>query len=223
MSDRWTDPLPEAPEDELELARRLARGALASLEQASGRIDDLNVYPVPDGDTGSNLVATLRAVVGALEAPLPAERMLVAQVAARAARMGGRGNAGVILAQCLQGALEALPASGPVAAATLAAMLRSAQRSAFAAARGPAGGTMLSVIGEIAEVAEACARGEVEGGALLESLSRRAREALARTREELPALREAAVVDAGGAGVVACLQGLQTALASRPGKSLAAR
>jgi dihydroxyacetone kinase-like predicted kinase len=210
-------PPTEAPAGELALARRLAAGALTALEQASARIDDLNVYPVPDGDTGSNLLTTARAVAAALEAPLGGDRAEIARVASRAARMGARGSAGVILAQCLRGALEALPESGPIDAAALATMVERARTAARAAIRRPAAGTMLSLLDEMAEAAGSPAHAGESGPVLLASLLERAEQALERTREEPRALREASLVDAGAAGMVACLRGLHGSVATLPG------
>ena len=86
----------------------LARGALASIEAQRPRIDDLNVYPVPDGDTGTNLTLTVRAVVEALEATGPTTAPALAKEVSRAALMGARGNSGVILSQIVRGATESL-------------------------------------------------------------------------------------------------------------------
>ena len=86
----------------------LARGALAAIEANRRRIDDLNVYPVPDGDTGTNLALTVRAVVDALEQDGADDRAGLAHEVARAALMGARGNSGVILSQMIHGAAAAL-------------------------------------------------------------------------------------------------------------------
>jgi dihydroxyacetone kinase-like predicted kinase len=201
---------------ELALARRLVGGAVAALEQACGSINDLNVYPVPDGDTGRNLLTTVRAVAAALEAPLEEDRLLIAQAAARAARMGARGSAGVILAQSLKGALEALPGEGPIDAEALAAMLAGARAAARAAVRKPAAGTMLALLDELAQEAGRRASEDASGAAALESVLARAEEALERTRDGLPVLREASVVDAGAAGLLACLRGIHASVARSP-------
>ena len=93
----------------------LARGALAAIEAARSRIDDLNVYPVPDGDTGTNLALTVRAIVEALEGSQADERAALAHEVSRAALMGARGNSGVILSQIVRGAAESLAASDDLA------------------------------------------------------------------------------------------------------------
>src|SRR5262249_62115539 len=98
-------------ESDLERVRGLVGAALASLETSRGRIDDLNVYPVPDGDTGTNLTLTVRSVADALVSAEPADRPALAHSVARAALMGARGNSGVILSQIVRGVAAVLAAS----------------------------------------------------------------------------------------------------------------
>src|SRR6266567_7901639 len=100
---------------ELETVRSLARAALASLEANRQRIDDLNVYPVPDGDTGTNLTLTVRSVAEALDAEGPDDPPALAKELSRAALMGARGNSGVILSQILRGATDSLARSNELA------------------------------------------------------------------------------------------------------------
>ncbi|HSO01185.1 MAG TPA: DAK2 domain-containing protein, partial [Gaiellaceae bacterium] len=97
---------------ELERAKELGQAALASLEANRRRIDDLNVYPVPDGDTGTNLTLTARAIMEVLDASTAADRATLAKELTRAALMGARGNSGVIFSQILRGAAEALGEAG---------------------------------------------------------------------------------------------------------------
>jgi uncharacterized protein len=188
---------------DLTLARKLAHAALASLERSRQRIDDLNVYPVPDGDTGTNMTLTARSVVEELDATQMDERTALLKEITRAALMGARGNSGVILSQIVRGACEALAADG-----TLAQTLRSASDAAYRAVRKPVEGTMLSVIRELAE--------EAEAGSDLPQLVRRGEEAVARTPEQLAVLREAGVVDAGGAGLLEIVRGLTAAVTGEP-------
>ena len=93
---------------ELERAKELGQGALATLEANRRRIDDLNVYPVPDGDTGTNLTETARAIMKVLDASTAADRATLAKELTNAALRGARGNSGVIFSQILRGAAEAL-------------------------------------------------------------------------------------------------------------------
>ena len=201
---------------DLERARELGRAALQSLEANRRRIDDLNVYPVPDGDTGTNLTLTARAVVEALDASEAPDRETLARELTRAALMGARGNSGVIFSQILRGAAEALGGEGPVDAAVLRKAFRGASDAAYRAVRRPVEGTMLSVIRELAEEAEArrhAADGPVE---LLKALVDRGEDALARTPDQLAVLKEAGVVDAGGAGLLELVRGIAAAAAGEP-------
>ena len=171
----------------------LVRAAENALERNRARIDDLNVYPVPDGDTGTNMLLTVRAVREALEA---GETDIV-----RAALLGARGNSGVILSQIIRGAVEGFDEDGSVATA-----LRRSSDSAWAAVREPAEGTILTVIREVADEAES--RRDDELPELLHALVERGDEAVARTQEQLDVLRKAGVVDAGAAGLVEILSGI---------------
>jgi len=200
--------------NDLTVARELAHAALASLERSRQRIDDLNVYPVPDGDTGTNMTMTARAVVEQLERTNSDERTALLKEIARAALMGARGNSGVILSQIVRGALEPLAADAHVDATTLARCFRSASDSAYRAVRKPVEGTMLSVIRELAEEAEQTASSS--NAELLRAVVRRGEEAVARTPEQLAVLREAGVVDAGGAGVLELVRGLAAAVSGEP-------
>ncbi len=181
----------------------LARGALVAIESNRRRIDDLNVYPVPDGDTGTNLALTVRAVVEALEASQAVERGQLAHEVSRAALMGARGNSGVILSQIVRGAAESLGAT-----ADLARALRGASDAAYRAVRTPVEGTMLTAIRELAE--------EAENGGDLTAVLARGDDCVRRTRELLPVLAEAGVVDAGAAGLVEIVRGIASVLAGKP-------
>jgi DAK2 domain fusion protein YloV len=185
----------------------LARAALAALDASRQRIDDLNVYPVPDGDTGTNMAETARAVVNALER---GETDVV-----RAALMGARGNSGVILSQIVRGAVETLP-EGRVDTSALAQALRGASDAAYAAVRNPQEGTMLTVIREIADEAERLAEGGHPLDDALGQLVQHGEAALARTTEQLDILRQAGVVDAGGAGLVEILRGIAAEVRGEP-------
>ena len=195
-----------AVSSELEAARKLARAALASLERSRRRIDDLNVYPVPDGDTGTNMTMTGRAVVEALDRSDAADRPELVREITRAALMGARGNSGVILSQIVRGFADGLGDAQPIDGATLVQAFRSASDAAYRAVRQPVEGTMLTAIRALAEGAESGDR--ASPGDVLRELVRHGDEAVARTREQLDVLREAGVVDAGAAGLVELLRGL---------------
>jgi DAK2 domain fusion protein YloV len=202
---------------DIERVRGLVGAALSSLEASRDRIDDLNVYPVPDGDTGTNLTLTVRAVADAIAASKASDRPALAHEVARAALMGARGNSGVILSQIVRGAADVLAEStNGVEPALAARALRGASDAAYRAVRRPVEGTMLSVVREVAEEAEKRAGETAPLGDLLVELVRRGEEAVARTPEQLDVLREAGVVDAGGAGLVELLRGVAAAVAGEP-------
>src|SRR3954465_9754599 len=169
-----------------------ARAALAALEASRSRIDDLNVYPVPDGDTGTNMTETARAVVSALERDPKADLT-------RAALMGARGNSGVILSQLVRGAVEAL-GEGDLDALALARALRGASDAGYAAAPTPQEGTMLTVARSLAERAEEIAADGPKIDDALADLVAHGEQALARTTEQLDILKQAGVARGGGGG-----------------------
>jgi len=192
---------------------RWCGGGLAALRAHQHEIDELNVYPVPDGDTGTNLVLTLTSAQQALdEAPAtetpPAGSAL--RRMARGALLGARGNSGVIVSQILRGMADALAPAAAVRGAELARALRSATEAAYAAVARPVEGTVLSVVAAAAEAAENL---ESDDPVLVaRAAARAAAEALARTPQQLPVLARAGVVDAGGRGLVLLLDALVEAL-----------
>jgi len=203
---------------DLEVLQKIVDGALASLEASRQRIDDLNVYPVPDGDTGTNLTMTVRAVADAVEQTSAASRQSLARDVARGALMGARGNSGVIFSQIVRGAADVLGETDtPVIDANAAALaLRGASDAAYRAVRRPVEGTMLSVIRELAEEAEARVQEGPALGDLLVELVRRGELAVARTPEQLQVLRDAGVVDAGGAGLLELVRGVAATVSGEP-------
>ena len=198
---------------DLDAVQLVVRAALASLEASRMRIDDLNVYPVPDGDTGTNLTMTVRAVADAVEESSASDRRSLARDVARGALMGARGNSGVIFSQIVRGAADVLAeTTNGVDPEVAARALRGATDAAYRAVRRPVEGTMLSVIRELAEEAESRSNGGAPLGDLLVELVRRGEEAVARTPEQLAVLREAGVVDAGGAGLLELVRGVASAV-----------
>jgi DAK2 domain fusion protein YloV len=191
---------------DLEEVRRLARSALASIGAARRRIDDLNVYPVPDGDTGTNLVFTLRGVVDDLERSTAATRQAIAHEVSRAALMGARGNSGVIFSQIVRGAADVLGGAATIDDDALARALRSASDAAYRAVREPVEGTMLSAVRALADEAE-CKPED-----FWSALVAKGDAAVARTQEQLDVLRDAGVVDAGAAGLLEIVRGIAAAI-----------
>jgi DAK2 domain fusion protein YloV len=179
---------------------QLVEGARAAIEAHRRRIDDLNVYPVPDGDTGTNLTLTVRAIDEALHKDGPDDRAGLAHEVSRAALMGARGNSGVILSQIERGATDALAESDD-----LAKVFRSASDAAYRAVKKPVEGTMLTAIRAMADAAQ-------KKNADLASIIAAGDATVAKTREMLPVLKEAGVVDAGAAGLVEIVRGIHSAL-----------
>jgi hypothetical protein len=201
---------------ELALVRRLALAALEGLERERQRIDGLNVYPVPDGDTGMNLVLTVRALVEELDEVEPAERATLRRDFARALLMRARGTSGVILSQIVRGAVEAAPVSGPVAGRALAVMLERSRDAAYSAVAKPAEGTILTLVRELADEARSLRRKRLPLARRLQAIVARGEEALERTRGQNPTLAEAGVVDAGAAGLLVCLRAIAQVIADEP-------
>lgn len=193
---------------QLEIVRHLSRSALRNLEANRQRIDDLNVYPVPDGDTGTNLVLTLRSIVEALDSSTATKSEDVARDMMRAALMGARGNSGVIFSQIVRGFVTELARSEDITTPLLRRAFRGASDAAYRAVKRPVEGTMLTVVREMAEEAERKENRKVGPIELLGIVLRRGEDALARTPELLEVLAKAGVVDAGGAGLVEIARGM---------------
>lgn len=179
-------------------------------------IDQLNVYPVPDGDTGSNMALTLESVV--VEVTGAGEGMAeVCHAISHGSLMGARGNSGVILSQILRGLADSVAAAGHIDPPVLADALQRASVAADEAVSTPVEGTILTVVRDVASAAAA----EVEQGVsslvlLVEGCQLAGRASLERTPELLPQLARANVVDAGGAGFLLFLDALATAVDGRP-------
>jgi uncharacterized protein len=168
-------------------------------------IDRLNVYPVPDGDTGTNMALTLDSVVAELEAAGGADDLATVTAALRhGSLMGARGNSGVILSQILRGFADAFAECDGIHRDSVVTALRRATDGAYAAVGNPVEGTILSVVRGGAEAAEN-APAQASLIAVLEAAQGGARQALARTPEQLAVLAAAGVVDAGGTGLVLLL------------------
>jgi hypothetical protein len=197
-------------------ARQRARAALQNLEAHRQRINDLNVYPVPDGDTGTNLVSTVRSVVEVLDASSAAGADAVARELSRAALMGARGNSGVILSQIVRGFSEVLGRHDEVDGEVLARAFRGASDAAYRGVQRPVEGTMLTVIREMAEEAERREIRRLDRVEALEAIVARGEDALRRTPEMLAVLAEAGVVDAGGAGLLELVRGVYLSAAGLP-------
>ncbi|MFC4021342.1 DAK2 domain-containing protein [Micromonospora sp. GCM10011542] len=193
--------------------RRWCAGGLAALKRHQGEIDQLNVYPVPDGDTGTNLVLTLTSAQQALAMDLDTlpdggstAHGHALRLMARGALLGARGNSGVILSQILRGFADAVAPAPAVRGRELAAALRDATTAAYTAVARPVEGTVLTVVAAAAAAAERAQSDDLP--AVARVAARAAAEALARTPEQLPVLARAGVVDAGGRGLCVLLDAL---------------
>lgn len=179
-------------------------------------LDDLNVYPVPDGDTGTNMSLTMQSVVAELKDAAADDMQTVAQAISRGAVMGARGNSGAILAQVLRGVAESAKEKTSLSPTDVADALERARRSAYEAVVKPVEGTILTVV----SAAAAAARKSAEAGHKLEEQMEHVRsasaEALARTPDLLPVLKAAGVVDAGGSGFLLFVDALRYVATGEP-------
>jgi DegV family protein with EDD domain len=190
---------------------RLARSLFAAADWvAAGRdeINRINIFPVPDGDTGTNFSLTLRAVADALRARGPAPLPETARAAARAAVLGARGNSGIMLAHFLMGFAEAVGERTHASTRDIAVALRTGADRLYESLEDPREGTIITVARAAAAAAERAALESADVGAFMSRLLAEAELALARTPELMAALKEAGVVDAGGKGFVRMLEGV---------------
>jgi DAK2 domain fusion protein YloV len=178
------------------------------LARHAARVDALNVFPVPDGDTGTNMRLTMDAAVMALERQPRSNAGEAAGIAAQAALLGARGNSGVILSQILAGVAAALHNRTTIDAAVVAVAAREAARFAYKAVTAPVEGTMLTVTKEVAAAIEEAVQRNAAAGATLEAAVQSAHRVVARTPDMLPRLRQAGVVDAGAEGLAVILDGV---------------
>jgi fatty acid kinase len=177
------------------------------LRKYRGVLNDLNVFPVPDGDTGSNMYLTARAALRAAHPVRDKTLAVVAAAAAGGSLLGARGNSGVILSQMLRGFSHSVRHRETIDTFQLSLAMREAVSSARAALTKPVEGTILSVASAAADEAYRLAVREPDFYRLGDAVLRAANDALERTPEQLPALKEAGVVDAGGAGFCYFLEG----------------
>src|SRR4051794_12740041 len=177
------------------------RAAVDVLSESRSRLDDLNVFPVPDGDTGTNLLLTAQAAVAALDEAGEGSAEPVWALLARGAVLGARGNSGTILAQLIRGLADSLAGGPPADGSAFAAALQNAADTAYSAVADPEEGTFLTVAraGAVAAV-DAVGAGRTGLADVVRAAADGARLALDATPRQLAVLRGAGVVDAGGAG-----------------------
>ncbi|HEX3233243.1 MAG TPA: DegV family protein [Gemmatimonadales bacterium] len=198
---------------------RLSRALFAAADWvAAGReeINRINVFPVPDGDTGTNFSLTLRTVADALRALGDATLPETAAGMARAAVLGARGNSGMMLAHFLLGFADALGDRPLASAVELAGALRQGADRLQLSVDDPREGTILTVARDAAGAAERAAAESADIARLMRAMLEEAEAALARTPEQMPTLKEAGVVDAGGKGFVRMLEGVVRVIDGEP-------
>jgi uncharacterized protein len=184
------------------------RGAVAALEANVDEINALNVFPVPDGDTGTNMVATVRAALEEADRVGPnADAERIAQAVSFGALMGARGNSGVITSQILAGMAHGLAGRRRFNGLDLAHALDAGTKTAYKAVAKPVEGTILTVIREASAAAVVAAERDNNVESVLAATVDAAERAVAKTPSLLPVLREAHVVDSGGQGLLRLFQG----------------
>jgi DAK2 domain fusion protein YloV len=195
--------------------RAVMAGFADALRAHRVRINRLNVYPVPDGDTGTNMALTLESVVADL-AGVDDTMPDVCRALAHGSLMGARGNSGVILSQIIRGLCDVFATAGSIDAAVLARALDAAATAAYGAVLRPVEGTILTVVRGCADAAMAAADAGGDLMAVADAAHDGANRALESTPELLAVLRDAGVVDAGGSGFVLFCASLLHVLDGRP-------
>jgi DAK2 domain fusion protein YloV len=189
--------------------REMFAAAASWLEKSSADIDALNVFPVPDGDTGTNMLLTMRSTID--ESQLAADHSVsgVSKAMAKGALVGARGNSGVILSQIFSGMSQSLDGKDSINGKELADALTKASSVAYAGLSNPVEGTILTVMREAAEAAQEHATNVSDDVvSVVEATANAAKESVANTPTLLPVLKEAGVVDAGGQGLYTIIEGV---------------
>lgn len=212
MSERVTPDRTDIPRKWLQCngqqLRKLFRAALLWLEHNRQKVNDLNVFPVPDGDTGTNMLLTMRAAYRRVEDSQEMHLGKMAQELAHGALMGARGNSGVILSQIWRGLARSLADKELATAEDIAAAFEVAADTAYKGVMRPVEGTILTVVREGAEEAQDAITKSADLRFLLERVLERCQQTLERTPDMLEDLKQAGVVDSGGQGFVYILEGM---------------
>ncbi|HEY42894.1 MAG TPA: DAK2 domain-containing protein [Anaerolineae bacterium] len=197
--------------------RRVAETGLSWLRTNQQLVNSLNVFPVPDGDTGTNMVLTMQAAMDETEGVSDRSVSEIARAIAHGALMGARGNSGVILSQLWRGFSRALDGQETMNVKTLATALDEARDTAYKGVVRPVEGTILTVSKDIALAAQEALNDGVESTfIMLERIVEAADESVERTPELLPVLKEAGVVDSGGMGLLFLFEGILRAVYRLP-------
>lgn len=214
MSQRQCIPPGKARLDGNDL-RAMLCAAMRVLERHAGILNALNVYPVPDGDTGTNMFVTMREATRDVESFQSGSAGEVAAIMARSSIMAAKGNSGAILSMFFKGLADGLKDKADAGPVELAAAFQQARDRAYRAVAQPVEGTVLTVISRAAQAAQDSAAAGDTLPALLDAICDAAREAVALTPTLLPVLREAGVVDAGGQGIYVILESFRACLAGQ--------
>ena len=206
--------------DGMLLKEMFASGA-ALLNNNRDSVDALNVFPVPDGDTGTNMSQTISSAIKEINAKPYTSVADVSNAAARGALKGARGNSGVITSQILRGFAKALAGHEDIDGQLLAEALRSGANTAYKAVMKPKEGTILTVIRVIAEEAEAARDKRDDVVDMFKLVLSAGDSILKRTPEMLPVLKQAGVVDSGGMGLMVIFRGMYAALTGEPVDAIA--
>lgn len=191
--------------------------AVNAVAEKAEEINKLNVFPVPDGDTGTNMSLTLQSVVKELaQLPVDADMEAIAGAITHGSLMGARGNSGVITSQILRGVAEGLKEAGsPVSSADVALAFRRAVKVAFQAVRKPIEGTILTVLRDVSAKCDECEKKRLPIEETLDALVIEAYQSVARTPDLLPVLKENGVVDSGAFGFAIFLENFVAAALGR--------
>ncbi|MBR4395685.1 MAG: DAK2 domain-containing protein [Eubacteriaceae bacterium] len=195
--------------------KELLESGYANLENNKQSVNDLNVFPVPDGDTGTNMALTMLSAVREAENSTGGVGEIALSVSS-GALMGARGNSGVILSQLLRGFAKGCMGSVNMSPDVLAKALGTAKEAAYNAVMKPTEGTILTVARVMSEFAEANVDKYTDPAEYVSELVKAGEKALDETPEMLPVLKEAGVVDAGGAGLMCIMKGVLAALEGNP-------
>jgi DAK2 domain fusion protein YloV len=187
--------------------KEMFSAATNSLEKSAPDIDALNVFPVPDGDCGTNMLLTMRSSIEEAGRAPSQSVSIVAQAMAKGSLMGARGNSGVILSQIWRGVAKSINGKDSIGGAELAEALTEASDTAYKGLSNPVEGTILTVLKDTAKAARDKATENTDVVGVLESAVDAASESVANTPSLLAVLRETGVVDAGGQGLFTLLEG----------------
>ena len=194
------------------LFAKMMRGGASELRANVDKVNKLNVFPVPDGDTGDNMSMTIESGVAALESVESDDLALVMKVASKGMLLGARGNSGVILSQFFAGIAKALESADNADAYAMADALQAGVDRAYASVVTPTEGTILTVARESVEYARSRLTAKSTIRTLFADLVKEMYDAVDRTPERLEVLKEAGVVDSGGAGLFYIIDGLNRVL-----------